>query len=394
MKYQIKKTSPSQVEVKFQVPTGEWAPYIQKSQTLAEAAQSLMKDKYIEFLGKREIEPLAPAQSQIVKMVPGSPAEFKVLVSVLPEIKLAADYWQTLQAVERKPVRVAEKEVEEELESFRKRQAELTPLTRSAAEGDLITFRFSSAQLPSSSSRKDSFILGKGRLIPGFEEQLLGLKAGEKKEFTLPYPETGVLENLRQKPITFQVEVDKLEEVKLPALDDHLVQKVGAENLAAFRETLTKHLQSQKERQADEFFRHQLLENIGQQAKVEIPAVLIEAEQNRLLSNLKLGVRQELKISFEQYLKETGKKEKEILADFSSAAEDNVRQFLLLRAVSRKEKIEVSPEEIEKEFIKFSQSLPPEKKEKLDQEGLKGYIRSSLLAEKVFHKLEEYWRKK
>jgi len=153
-------------------------------------------------------------------------------------------------------------------------------------------------------------------------------------------------------------------------------------------------LQSQKERQADELFRHQLLEKIGQQAKVEIPAVLVEAEQNRLLSNLKLGVRQELKISFEQYLKETGKKEKEILADFSSVAEDNVRQFLLLRAVSRKEKIEVKPEEIEKEFTKFFQSLPPEKKGKLDQEGLRGYIKSSLLAKKVFHKLEEYWRKK
>lgn len=394
MEYKIKKTSPSQAEVEFQVPTEEWASYIQKSQTLAEAAQSLMKDKYLEFLRKGEIEPLAPAQSQLVKIVPGSPAEFKVLVSILPEIKLAADYCQALQAVERKPVRVAEKEVEEELEFFRKRQAELTPLARPSAEGDLITFRFSSAQLPSSSPRKDSFILGQGRLIPGFEENLVGLKAGEKKGFTLTYPETGVLENLRQRSVTFQVEVDKLEEVKLPALDDRLAQKVGAENLAAFREALTKRLQSQKERQADELFRHQLLEKIGQQAKVEIPAVLLEAEQNRLLSNLKLGVRQELKISFEQYLKETGKKEKEILADFSSVAEDNVRQFLLLRAVSRKEKIEVKPEEIEKEFTKFFQSLPPEKKGKLDQEGLRGYIKSSLLAKKVFHKLEEYWRKK
>jgi trigger factor len=394
MKYEIKKTSPSQIEVEFWVPTEEWAPYIEKSQTLAEAAQSLMKDKYLEFLGKGEIEPLAPAQSQATKMVPGSPAEFKVLVAVLPEIELPEDIYQELSEVERKPVKIEEKELNEELESFRKTQAELAPLERGAAEGDLVTFQFSSSQLPSSSPRRDSFILGQGKLIPGFEKELIGLKAGEKKEFTLTYPEKGVLENLRQQAVNFKVEMEKVQAVNLPALDDRLAKRVGQEDLEALKERMKKGLEAQKERRAEEEFRHRLLEKIGQKVKVEVPAVLKEAEENRLLSNLKAGVQQELKIPFEQYLKETGKKEEEILKSFSPLAEENVRQFLLLRTVGQKEKIEVSSEEIEKEFQKLLSSLDEEKKKTVDQESLKRYIKSSLFAEKVFHKLEEFWRKK
>jgi len=120
---------------------------------------------------------------------------------------------------------------------------------------------------------------------------------------------------------------------------------------------------------------------------------LIEAEQNRLLENLKKAVQNELKTSFAQYLQETGKTEKEILNSFLDLAQANVRQFLLLKTVGQKEKLEVKPEEIEQELAKILKTMPEERQKSVDQEALKRYLKSSLLAEKVFQKLENYWKK-
>jgi len=393
MEYKITKFPGSQVEIEFKIPTEEWASYIQKTQTLSEAAQSLMKEKYLEFLGKGEIEPIAPAQTQIIKMVPGSPAEFKVMVPILPTIGLADDYGKDLSEVERKPVRVTDKEMEEALESLRKARAKLTDLAQPAVKGNLITIKFFSAQLPSPAPHQDGFILGEGQLLPGFEDKLVGLKAGEKKELSLMYPSTGPLEAQRGKPITFQVEVLKVQEVKWPELTDHFAQELGVKDLAELKETLKNNLTSQKEKTADEAFRSQLLEKIGQEIKIEIPSILIEAEQNRLLENLKKAVQNELKTSFAQYLQETGKTEKEILNSFLDLAQANVRQFLLLKTVGQKEKLEVKPEEIEQELAKILKTMPEERQKSVDQEALKRYLKSSLLAEKVFQKLENYWKK-
>ena len=393
METKITKLPESRVEITFHIPVDEWAPYIKKTQSLAQASESLMKDKYLEFLHQGKIEPIEAASPQAVQMVPGSPAEFKVLVSVLPEVEIGDNYWDTLSDIEKKPVKVEEKELEDSLEALKKGRSKLTDLDQPAAKGNLITILFSSEQLPSPSPRKDSFILGQGQLIPGFEEELIGLKKGEKKDLTLTYPATGMLEDLRDKPINFKVEVTNVQQVDWPELNDKLAQELGLKDLEDLKETLKKNLLARKEKEADEYFRYQLLEKIGQQVKIEIPRALIEAEQNRLLENLKKTVQQELKIPFDQYLKETGKTEKLILDSFLKAAQDNVRHFLLLRAIGQKEKIEVSSEEIEKEKAKLIQTMPPERQSNVDQEELKSYIRSSLLAEKVFQKLEDYWKK-
>ena len=393
METKIKHLPDSQVEISFTVPVDEWATYIKKSQSLAQAAESLMKDKYLEFLGQGSIEPIEPASPQAVQMVPGSPAEFKVTVSVLPQIEIADDYWKPLASVSRKPVKVEEKELEESLEALRKGQAKLSDSLESAKKDDLITIQFSSPELPSPEPRKDSFLLGQGKLIPGFEDQLIGLKIGEKKEITLLYPETGVIESLRKKPIHFQVEVLKIQKVKWPKLDDQFAQGLGLKDLVSLKDTLKKNLLGKKEKEADERFRYDLLQKIGEKVKTELPHALIEAEQNRLLENLKKAVQDELKIPFAQYLKETGKTEKEVLSSFASLAQDNVRHFLLLKAIGQKENLEVSPEEIEKEKEKLLQALPPERQKTVDQEELKSYIKSTLLTEKAFKKLEDYWKK-
>ena len=393
METKIKHLPDSQIEIDFTVPVDEWAAYIKKSQSLAQAAESLMKDKYLEFLSQGKIEPISPASPQAVQMVPGSPAEFKVTVSVLPNLEIKDDYWKPLAEVLRKPVKVEERELEESLEALRKGQAQLSDSSEPAQKGDLITIQFSSPELPSPKPRKDSFLLGQGKLIPGFEDQLVGLKTGEKKEITLTYPANGLIESLRNKPIHFQVEVLKIQKVKWPKLDEHFAQSFGLKTLDDLKEILRKNLLSKKEKEADEHFRYDLLEKIGEKTEIDLPRVLIEAEQNRLLENLKKAVQDELKIPFTQYLKETGKKEEEILYSFLPLAKTNVRHFLLLKAIGQKENLKVSPEEVEKEKEKLLKTLPPERQKTVDQEELKSYIKSSLLTEKAFQKLEDYWKK-
>ena len=386
----IKKLSPSQLEIYFKVPTEELAQYIEKTKTLGEASTKLINDAYLDYIKKENIEPISSARTEIIKIVPGSPAEFKVIADILPLITLP-DYQAMVQGMEKKAVSVSAEQIEEALSGLQKMKAKFTDLNRPAEKGDFIHMEYSSSLGPDKRSKKDEFVLGQGRLIPGFEDQLCGMEVDQEKEFDLIYPDPYFMTEMAGQKAHFKAKINKVQQIDNPPLDDDFAKQLGDfETIAQLKIQLEANLKEEFKRQEEDRWRKDVSKKISEQIKTEVPVMLIEAEENRLLNNLKQNVKEQLKISFDDYLKQVKQTEEQMRQAFSVQAEDNVKRFLFLREIGKKEEIQVSEEEVQGKSEQILKELPSEQAEKVEKKQLEANVYSSLFAEKVFQKLASF----
>jgi len=189
----------------------------------------------------------------------------------------------------------------------------------------------------------------------------------------------------------FKAKINKVQQIDNPPLDDDFAKQLGDfETIAQLKMQLEENLKGEFERQEEDRWRKDVSKKISEQIKTEVPVMLIEAEENRLLNNLKQNVKEQLKISFDDYLKQVKQTEEQMRQAFSVQAEDNVKRFLFLREIGKKEEIQVSEEEVQGKSEQILKELPSEQAEKVEKKQLEANVYSSLFAEKVFQKLASF----
>lgn len=211
--------------------------------------------------------------------------------------------------------------------------------------------------------------------------------AEENKIEAISEPEIEILKLAKNNPLEFKARVFVLPEIELPDYKK-IAAGIKKKEVKVTPEEIEK-IKIEKERLEKERLRQEILEKIAQNAKMEIPEILIEKEKNRILENLKRGVLQVLQISFEDYLKKLQKTEKEMLDSFAEEAEKRVKTSLVLREIGKKEDVEVTEEEITEEIKKVSGGMAVPKNQ-LDQEYLKSYTKEVLRNEKILERLEGF----
>ncbi len=399
MQHSIKKLEESKLEIKVEIPASDFDQFYSKTLTefgenlempgfrkgkvpkeiiekmidqkeiLTRAAETAVKENYSKIVSENSLEVLGNPEVEILKMALKNPFEFKVSVSVIPEVELP-DYKKIAFEVKRKKVEVTEKEVEDALKWLQKSRAKFSLKGGLSQKGDWVEIEYSQ---DGSSLQKDAFTLGQGKLIPGFEDNLEGMKTGEEKEFELD----------KKKFKTKMVSVQKME---LPEMTDEFVKNLGKfENVAALRQSVEVGMKKEKEISETERRRKEILEKIAQKTEMKIPDILIEEQKKRHLGNMKKQVSENLKMNFNQYLEKIKKTEKDMLDSFKELSQKQVKESLVLREIEKKENIEVSSEEIEKEV---SNILKNYQKEKVDLEELKSYTKEVMKQEKTFQLLE------
>jgi len=367
MKTEIKKLPKSEIEILFEIPWEEFSPYVEKSYSilgkdvaikgfrkgnvpndilekeigqgkiLEQAADLIVKDKYPQAIYREKLEPISRPEVNITKLAKGNPFEFKVKVSVLPDIVLP-DYQTIVSKIEKKEVSVTDKDVEDALKWVQQSRAAFTPLEREAKQDDFIEIEYQSPQIESNKLFKDKFILGKAKLAPGFEKNLEGMKKDEEKEFSVLFPKEHNNKVLAGKEISFKVKMKSIQKMELPELNDEFAKKLGEfKDLETLKNNIKDNLKKEKELEQRQKTRNEILEKIGQELKCEIPEILVENQKNELLEDLKQRVDQGLKIPFEEYLIQIKKTEKEAKDSFADSAEKRVKNFLVLREVGKKE---------------------------------------------------------
>jgi len=420
MKTEIKKLPKSQIEVDFELTAEEFEAYInnallklkdsvkidgfRKGQVplkmveekvgpenlLMEAGDLAVKKAYRNFVTENKLEPIGDPEVQITKIAKGNPFLFKVIVSVLPEIKLP-DYKKIAGGIKVKEILVDEKEVAEALNYLQKSRAKTSQVDRGAEAKDFVEIEYQNSQINNGKVIKDSFILDEGGFLKDFEDNLIGMRAGEEKEFKAKFPENTPNKDLAGKDADFKLKMVSVQKLELPEINDDFAKSLGAfDTMEILKENVKGGIKMEKGEEEKQRRRGEVLEKISIEINFDLPEKMVQYESERLFDDFKTKIAENAKIDFDEYLASVKKSEDEIKKSFRMEAEKRIRNFLVLREIGKVENVEVSEQELGEELQKATKSYSKEQLDKIDIGQLTEYTKGAIYNEKVFEKLESY----
>ncbi len=362
---------------------------------LDEAMDHLTQRAYRDALVQHDILPLAAADVNVEQAEEGKPVVFTATVQVRPDVKLG-DY----RSFNFKPQveTVDDARVDKVIEELRDQNATLAPVEdRGAAAGDYAVIGYegtmAGAPIEGAKAERMPLILGDERLIPGFEDNVLGLKPGETKGFDLGFPEDYAEASLAGKPAHFEVELKELREKVLPAADDEFARSLGRfDDLAALRAEVKARLERNALDHARHDFADRIIEYATANATLELPDVLVDQEVEIMHDELR-GTLARQGITEEAYLKAAEKTEADLHADMRPRAEKRVKVLLVLSKVAEAEGVEVPDADVEAEVGRARERYGSDRRtiQYFESERGRSFIRSTLRRSRVVEKLIDEW---
>ncbi|MDO4872130.1 MAG: trigger factor [bacterium] len=358
-------------------------PALLANETLENAVSKATAEAFLE----KGIQALNRPEVEITKFAANTELEFTAETEVLPKVELG-DY-KNLSA-KKAAVKVSKKEIEETIERIRTNFAEKKEVKRAAKNGDevLIDFLGKKDGVAFDGGKAENFPLelGSKSFIPGFEEGLIGKKAGEELALDLEFPKDYHAKDLAGAKVVFEVKIHEVRENILPELNEEFVAKLGEfKTVEDFEKQIKEDLKHQKEHEADDKFKDELVRELAEKSKVPVPEILIE-DQKR---NIELDMQQNLMYSgltLNAYLERMGKTREEWLeSDVKEAAEARVKAGLALAELSKVEKVEATLEEVDAriEQLKAQYGNSKEALAQLESDEVRRDLANQLLTEKA-----------
>ena len=280
---------------------------------------------------------------------------FKATVTVRPEVKLGE--YKGLTA-EKEEVKITDEDIDNELKPYINRASRMVTVEREAQNGDTVVIDFEGFKdgVPFDGGKAEghSLELGSGAFIPGFEDQLVGTKAGDEKDVRVTFPEEYHAEELAGAPVVFKAKVHEVKEKQLPTVDDEFAKDVSEfDTLEAFKKDLADKLTERREAQAKRAFEAAIMEQVMDNMEVEIPDAMVAYETDQMVEDMARRI-QAQGIPFEQYMAMTGMTIDIVRSQAAAAAMERVRRDLALGAVVAAENIEISDEDLEAEYKRLA----------------------------------------
>jgi trigger factor len=359
---------------------------------LEEAVDRLVQSSYRDALIEKEILPLTNADVEIVQAEEGKPLIFKATVAIRPEVALG-DYANFNFRPEIETT--DEPKVDKVVEELRDQNASLSPVEeRGAQKGDYAVIKYEGTRdgvpFEGGSAERMPLIIGEDRLIPGFEDELVGLKIGDTKGFDIMFPADYGEETLAGQQAHFEVE---LREKILPDADDDFARSMGDfTDLANLREEVTKRLQRNALDKARHTFSDRIIEYAVANATIDLPDVLVEQEVEVMHDEFRSAMARQ-GISEEAYAKVSGKSHEDLHADFRPDAEKRVKVLLVLSKIADAEGLAISDADVEAEMARGRERYAgdPKLTKYFESERGRNYIRSTLRRSRVVEKLVDDW---
>jgi len=339
---------------KGQAPKALVRKQMSDERIMVEAVDEVATDALFKGLEEHQLNMITRPTLDIDKMTKDE-VTIKFIVTVAPEVKLGKYKGFTIK---KKAVEVMDKDVEKRLKDYQERYAELVEKRGKVAKGNtaIIDFEGFLDGVAFEGGKGENYPLeiGSGSFIPGFEDQLIGMKANEEKDITVTFPENYQAEDLAGKEAVFKVTVHSVKQRKLPELDDELAKEVEEkdqkfETLDDLRNYVVDTLTKEKTEEADQNAENELMSKVVDSAEVEIPDVMVEDELNQMVNDFKNRLTQQ-GLTFDLYTQFTGQDEAKIREEMGKDAYNRVKVRLVLSEIAKQENMEVTDEELEEEF--------------------------------------------
>lgn len=330
-----------------------------------DALNAVLPAEYDAAVKESGIDPVDQPKIDVKSMEKGQPWVIEAAVTVKPEVKLGEYKGLTIEKQDRE---VTDADVEENLETKRAAQAELVLKEDAAVEGDTVVIDFDGYKdgvaFEGGKGENHSLEIGSNSFIPGFEEQLIGAKAGDELDVTVTFPEDYHAEDLKGAEAVFKVKVHEVKAKELPALDDEFAKDVDEEieTLAELKEKIKTQLVEAKNAAADEAIEESAIRQAVENATIEdLPWAMVHDEVHRQM-DMFLNDMQRQGVSPEMYYQITGTKEEDLHKQMEGDADLRTRTNLVLEAIVEAEAFEPSEEEVEAEIKNLSEQYGMEEK--------------------------------
>ena len=336
-----------------------------------EAANHMISEAYGKAFDECELEIVSQPKVAITQLEKGKPFIFTAEVAVKPEVTLGE--YKGLK-VDKVSTRVTQKEVDEEIDRERERNARTIEVTdRPVQDKDQVILDFEGfvdgVAFEGGKGENYPLTIGSGAFIPGFEEQLIGAEIGKETEINVTFPEEYQAKELAGKEAVFKCTVHEIKAKEIPELDDEFVSDVSeeSETVDAYKAEVKAKIKERKEREGRQKKEDQAVEQAVANAQIDIPDPMIDLQTKQMADDFARRIMQQ-GMSLEQYFQFTGLSEEKMMEEFRPQAEKRIRTRLVLEAVVAAENIEVSDERLDEELKKMADSY------QMEVEKLKGFM--------------------
>ena len=323
-----------------------------------EAANAVIPDAYAAAAKESELDITSSPEIDVTQIEKGKSFIFTALVAVRPEVKLGVYKGVEIPKID---VTVTDEDVEEELKKEQNKNGRLVTIDDGEAEdGDTVTLDYAGTvdgvAFEGGTAEGYDLKLGSNTFIPGFEEQLIGVKAGDQRDVKVTFPEEYHAEDLAGKEAVFACNIIKVSRTELPELDDEFAQDVSEfDTLEEYKEDLRKNIQSRKEEAAKQERRDNAVSRAAQAAEIEIPEAMMKTRLREAVDNF--GRRLTMQgMNLEQFMQYTGSDMNMMMEQLRPQTEIQTRNELVLSEIVKAENIEVSDEEFEKELEEMAKA--------------------------------------
>ncbi len=350
--------------------------------------------KYYSEILEKETSILAVAAPEIdVKKIDDKHLSIEAIVAVKPEVTLGEYKGIKFKKVE---YNVKDEDVENEIKRLQESRSRLVDVTDRAVEnGDTVVIDYSGSvdgvKFEGGTAEKQTLVIGSGSFIPGFEDQIIGMKIGEDKDLKVKFPEEYHAENLKGKDAVFAVKLHEIKKKELPEVNDEFIKDAaGAESVDAYKKEVRERLEKQNADRAEREIEDAIVQKITDNASVEIPDAMIEAQIDRMVQEMDYRLSyQGLKLA--DYLKYIGQTMEDYRKNYREQAEKLVKSQLVIEKVIDTEKLEATDAEVDEkieEMAKAQGKKAPELKKTAGVRQLE-YIKNEIVIKKLFDTLKK-----
>jgi len=358
----------------------------------SDALDTLVDESLYELEGLKEYDFVAVDTVKDVDFAENGDVKYSIVMIVKPEVKLGK--YKDL-GIAKKEAKVTAKEVDEAVEDARNKQARFIDSDKASKNGSTVTIDFvgsvDGVPFDGGAGNDYDLELGSGTFIPGFEDQLIGLKAGEQKDVKVTFPKEYGAENLAGKDAVFACTVKAVKEKELPKLDDDFAKEISEfDTLAEYKESVKKDLQEKAEQKADREWEDDLVNKIVDNAEIDIPQAMIDQEAEEMFNDFAQRLQyQGLKI--EDYFKYVNTTKEAMIEQNKEQAARTVKVRLTLEAIFKTEDLKVEDKEIEAKMAEYAEAAGQDLdtvKKQLKQEQLT-YFLNQILSDKLMAFIKE-----
>lgn len=345
----------------------------------------LVPDIYDEAIKENNIDAVSRPQIDIQQMEKGKNLIFTAIVQVSPEVKIGKYKGIELNKIE---YNVSDEDIEHELGHMQEKNSRLITIEDRPVEiKDIAVIDFEGfvdgEAFKGGKAEKHELEIGSNTFIPGFEDQIIGMKVDEEKDINVKFPEEYFSKDLAGKDATFKVKLHEIKKKEFPKLDDEFAKDVSEfDTLEELKNSIKEKIQTENDSRAKYELEENAIKTVCENTPIDIPSAMIENEIENMMQDIKVRLSYQ-GLNIEQYLKMINKTEENMRNEFKEQAERAVKSRLVLEAVAKAEKIENSEEEIAEKIKEMAKNYGKKEEEVLKNEQLRKYVEENMKTEKA-----------